>query len=392
MGKSLILKRRSKRSDRELKILLGLVELHLKTGKPVGSNTLKEEGFGDLSSATIRNYFAHLEEEGFLDQQHASGGRIPTSKAFRFYADHFFHEAAVDPKDIESLTKGLPLDTKEPTAFLARAAERLSSYAGFAVCLSAPRFDHDFILDIKLVAIDPNRCACILVTDFGLVKTEVLQIEARLSSFALKRMEGYFLWRLRGRDKPVGITPEEEKLAQRFYEEIMIRYIVGYGNFSHPDIFRTGFSRLFNYPEFKDPVALANGLALFENIPAMQRLLAECQKKGELLIWIGEELQHYSPASEHCALIAIPYRINQITVGAICLLGPARAPYRKLFGMLRFFSDTLSDALTRSLYKFKLQFRQPDSKQTFLETDEGLSLGKSSQKLLENKPNFRSPS
>ena len=67
---------RSVKEARLYKVLLGLVEHFIKTGKPVGSHTLKEEGFQQLSSATLRNYFAQLEEDGFLHQLHSSGGRI----------------------------------------------------------------------------------------------------------------------------------------------------------------------------------------------------------------------------------------------------------------------------------------------------------------------------
>ena len=61
-----------KKQEKENNILLGLVELYIQTGKPIGSNTLKESGFDHLSSATIRNYFFKLEEQGFLSQQHSS--------------------------------------------------------------------------------------------------------------------------------------------------------------------------------------------------------------------------------------------------------------------------------------------------------------------------------
>ena len=77
------------RESREKAVLLGLVELYLLTGKPIGSNTLKENGFGHISSATIRNYFAKLEAQGMLKQQHSSGGRTPTPLAYKFYANHY---------------------------------------------------------------------------------------------------------------------------------------------------------------------------------------------------------------------------------------------------------------------------------------------------------------
>src|SRR5690349_18344642 len=78
--------KRPAKDQRERLVLLGLVDLHLSSGKPIGSNTLRENGFENLSSATIRNYFMKLEEDGFLKQQHSSGGRIPTEKGFRLYA------------------------------------------------------------------------------------------------------------------------------------------------------------------------------------------------------------------------------------------------------------------------------------------------------------------
>lgn len=72
------------KADREKQVLLGLVDTYIRTGKPVGSNTLKEGSFENLSSATIRNYFARLEEEGFLKQQHSSGAESPLLKRLSF--------------------------------------------------------------------------------------------------------------------------------------------------------------------------------------------------------------------------------------------------------------------------------------------------------------------
>jgi heat-inducible transcriptional repressor len=81
-----VIPKKPSKNERERQVLLVLVDYYIKTGRPVGSNTLKELGFTTLSSATIRNYFTRLEDEGFLIQQHASGGRLPTSKALRLYA------------------------------------------------------------------------------------------------------------------------------------------------------------------------------------------------------------------------------------------------------------------------------------------------------------------
>lgn len=124
--------------DRERQVLIGLIELYLKTGKPIGSNTLKEFSFEVLSSATIRNYFAHLEEAGYLSQQHSSGGRIPTAKAFRLYAQEYEGESNISESHLRELTNLRNQETQELAAYLEQAADRLSNLSQAAVFICSP--------------------------------------------------------------------------------------------------------------------------------------------------------------------------------------------------------------------------------------------------------------
>lgn len=361
------LAKKPSKQEREHKVLLGLIEYYLKTGKPVGSNTLKEAGFEDLSSATIRNYFAKLEEEGYLTQQHISGGRIPTDRAYRTYAQEFVDaDASLTNARFEEFRN---TETREIAGYLQQAAESLSSLTEAAIFLSAPRFDHDMIVGLKLVPIDHVRCLSVIITDFGLVQTEILQTDKKLTAFAVKRLESYFHWRLTGNDKPEHLSEEEEKLAQEFYNELMVRYIVGYAHFHIEEVFRTGFSRLLNYPEFRDPLALAGTLALFENPHSMRLLLKECSSMNRLKFWIGDDLKNFCQESPNCSVLAIPYYINQQAVGAVGLIGPSRMAYRDLFATLRAFSDSISTALTRNIYKFKISFRQPQQSDSYLQLE-----------------------
>ncbi len=345
--------------ERERLVLLGLVELHLQLGTPIGSNTLKENGFDSMSSATIRNYFVKLENQGFLKQQHASGGRVPTSLAYQLYAEQCLD--ATDKFDKKKFEKKLSEETKEVVDYLQRASEEVSKASNCAVFLSMPRFDQDFIVDVKLMTLDPRRLLCVLMTDFGLVHTEVFYPETPLSQFSLKRTEEYFHFRMTGLDMP-SLDPEEEEVAHTLYNEIMLRHIVGYSNFSADDVYKTGFSELLNYPEFQEASALAQGLSLFEDVTHMRQLLNETRKDGKLRYWIGSEgAQDYS-------VIAIPYCIQQQCVGAIAILGPTRLDYKKIFSLLRTTSDCLSKSLTKSLYRFKITYRQAEAKHLDLDS------------------------
>ncbi len=352
-----IVHKRPGKEDREKWVLTGLVELYLETGRPVGSDALRLAGFESLSAATIRNYFAKLEKGGFLKQQHSSGGRIPTEQAYKLYVETLLSEEPAKEKEAEQLAMKLSKETREVASYLQKAAETLSAATGYAIFTSSPRFDQDLLLDIKLIEIDTHRCLCALITDFGTVHTELLYAENGLSHLDLEKISAYLQWRISGTETPL-LTEEEERVATQFYREILLRHIASHSNFSAEDLYRTGLSRLLAYSDFNDATSLAIGLSLFENETDLRQVLKRATQEGKLSCWMGEDLDFLTAALPGCSLILIPYKIHQTIVGAIGLLGPQRMPYRHLFALMQASSQAISETLTRSLYKFKIAFRQ----------------------------------
>lgn len=376
------------KNDKEKKILFSLVDYYIQTGKPVGSNTLKEMELNHLSSATIRNYFAHLEQGGYLKQQHTSGGRIPTERAFKCYAFDGIpkSDAALTFKEYAAELEALRnMETREIATYLQQAAETLSKLTETAIFLSAPRFDHDFIIDLKVTVVDARRCLCILITDFGAIQTEVIYTDKKISAFMAKKLESYFQWRLTGKNKPEHLEQEDLALAQKLYQELMLRYIISYSNFTQDEIYRTGFSKLLSHADFQETSSFATTLTLFENAHSMSLLLKETTKLNTLKFWIGEDLIPYCSTLPNCTVIAIPYKVNQIPVGAIGLLGPIRTPYRTWFQLMHAFADSISQSLTRNVYKYKLSFRQPEEKPSYFLKEENRLIGQSRLILIEDK-------
>lgn len=377
-------KKYSKKQHREHEVLMGLIALYLKLGKHIGSNTLRENGFEHLSPATIRNYFAELEKGGFLEQAHASGGRVPTPQAFRLYAqEHYEDHALENNPELNRLTE---FASKGVTKYLVEAAEVLCEISGYPTFFSSCRFDHDLITDIKLVQLGDQRLLFIILTEFGQVFTETFGNAKKQSSFALRRMEAFFRWKLKGQNKPLTLSQEEESYAVMLYNEIIVRYLVRYSNFSDEDLYRTGFSKLLAYPELNDPIALTSALSLFENSSQMRLLLADAAKRGNLRYLIGQDLSPYGAGNSNCSVLTINYRIGQTTVGAFGILGPIRLPYPELFVLLRQLSDVVSETLTHSLYKYKLSYRLPRSA-TYLDNQKEWSVldQKGNNRLLEIK-------
>ena len=74
-------------TDRQHIILKAIIQNYLETGEPVGSRTLSKSTDLNLSSATIRNEMADLEDMGYIFQPHTSAGRIPSDKGYRLYVD-----------------------------------------------------------------------------------------------------------------------------------------------------------------------------------------------------------------------------------------------------------------------------------------------------------------
>jgi heat-inducible transcriptional repressor len=360
MGK-IIAEKKNSRKDREREVLLGLVELYIKEGKPIGSHTLQDEGFEHLSSATIRNYFSKLEMEGYLKQHHISGGRSPTDKAFRIYAEEVLGSDYLSKEDDLFLSSLLLNETKTIPTYLQKAVDAISELTACPTFLIAPRFDQDFIIRLQLLKLDSSKILCAVLTDFGQVHTEIIQTSENLSDDAIKKIEEYFQYRLTGSKKP-NITEKEEAFAKHHYNEIVLRHFVSYTNLQSEEIYRSGFSKLLLYPEFHDPSILASTLALIENSDQIKPLLNDAFKFNYTKFWIGDDLKNYTPEPYLSSLIATPYKIGEKTVGVIASLGPDRLNYKKNFSILSKAAEYISANLTKSLYKYKLTYRQPKSK------------------------------
>ena len=343
--------KRSGKQDRELKVLYALVEHYIKSGKPVGSHTLKEAEFEEISSATIRNYFARLEELGYLKQQHSSGGRIPTPSGFIAYAKNLIDTPAMYHTEVEELNKITHQETRKLSALLPQVTELLSLLTGHAAFISTPRYEHDFVTHLKVIPIDQRRALCAILTDFGTIQTEVMHTDEKLSAFSSKRIEEYFHFRLTGQDQPVNLDIEEEALGKRWYNELMTRHLILTTASDESGIYKTGFSKLLTADEEFDSAVVAKRLATFEHTSLLKRLLKEAIAHNTLTFWIGDSF------ADHSTFIAIPYYVQGQPVGALGLMGPLRLSYSHCFSLLTTFSLKLSDLLSKSLSKYKMTFK-----------------------------------
>ena len=366
----------TKKDARKEKILFAFVELYLEMGTPIGSNTLKDRFFPNVSSATIRNYFSDLEKEDLLDKQHISGGRTPTLKALKCYADQY-----KDAKELP-ITELAQIDSLENQAgekvyeFLEKSVFLLSELTNSAVFISSPRFDQDYVTDIKLVFLDSQKILGVLLSHFGLVYSYVIPFEKKLSTFSIKRIEEHFKKRL-SQSPSEQLDPQETKMADFLYNELMVRFITSYANFTQEDIHIAGLAKLLNYKEFKDPVQIASALAAFENKELLHSLAKIGMAQEDVSLFLGDQAtQHNLPSN--VAFFTIPYKMNEMVAGSIGIITSNQCNYKSIFAYLSKFAQLVTKTLTKNTYKFKISYRKPTETKT---------LTKSTKNLLD-KPSF----
>lgn len=377
--------KRPLRQKKELSILVGLVEHYIKTGKPVGSGVLQEAEFHSMSSATIRNYFSSLEEEGYVRQVHTSGGRIPLSKAYELYAkncleevekaDLVQHPLSIQPKD----------GANDIILMLEEAAARISDQLKVAVVLSAPRFDRDSIVDIHFHFIDVRRVLAVILSEFGLVHTEVLMPLEPVSPALVRKADRFAKARLyKEMSDPELYDQGELELIRRLYQEAVSSFFVGYSSFSQEDIWKTGFLHLLSYPELEETSRLGASLALFENSSLERRLIREVMKEGKIQFWIGEKLQPYLSCEPSCVFIAAPYRVGNHSVGGLGILGPERMWYKDVFRLILSTCEEISEVLTNCLMRQRITYRMAETTPLVEEEMKRRALEFCPPKLLEN--------
>ena len=134
-------------SERKVKILNAIIQTYLNTGEPVGSRTISKFTDLNLSSATIRNEMADLEELGYIIQPHTSAGRIPSDKGYRFYVDNMMREKIAEVDEMKEIViqKADKVDQ-----LLKQVARLLATNTNYASLISSPQYKRNKLRFIQL--------------------------------------------------------------------------------------------------------------------------------------------------------------------------------------------------------------------------------------------------
>ena len=329
-------------SERNREILHWVVATFIITGKPVGSRKIARHSREQLSAATIRNIMADLEERGYLSQPHASAGRVPTDKAYRFYVDYLLKRERLSSRDKNQINRDLRLDDS-PEHLMARTSQVLSRASKNVGIVVSPPISSVALKHVQFVKLADNRILTILVSRSGIVQNRVIHYEKEVSQLELDQAARYIvehfkeltLFEIRGRI--LKMIQQEQALYDKFMQRIIA---LGTQAFSDNDngldaeVYLDGASNLIKTPEFSD---INKMKLLFETIEQKSRLaslISRCIEGDtqEVRITIGAE--NALQGIEDCALITSRYVVDEKTHGSLAILGPTRMEYARAISLV----------------------------------------------------------
>lgn len=325
--------------ERKMKILKAIVRNYLETGEPVGSRTISKYTDLNLSSATIRNEMADLEELGYIVQPHTSAGRIPSDKGYRLYVDDMMAEKEQEVNEIKEL---LLEKEKRMDQLLKQAAKTLANDTNYTAMISAPAVRGNKLKFIQLSRVDAHQMVAVIVIEGNIIKNNILQVEEALDDETLLKLNILLNTSLNGLSiNEINLAMVAQLKAQAGVHESIISDVIdavvdAIREEEDLEIYTSGTQNIFRYPELADHQKASEIISTFEEKQMLTSLVRETISNSEsrgIQVYIGEE----SPVStmKDCSVVTATYELGEGMKGTIGILGPKRMDYEKVVDTLK---------------------------------------------------------
>jgi heat-inducible transcriptional repressor len=334
--------------ERDRRILGVVVQAYIDQGEPVSSLWLASRGFG-VSSATLRNIMARLEEQGYVRQPHTSAGRVPTDLGYRIYVDQLLVErrASRPAPQIEArLRRAGSVD--DMLSHASQEVSRASHQVGFAI---GPPADASKLEHLDLVPLDGGKILVVVVAAGGHITHKVIEPSEPYAAGELQEAANYLNSEFRGRSLLQVRQAVLERLREErtLYDALMARALsIASRTFedvsSSPTVIIQGASMLLDDVGGDDPelaiATLRTLLRMIEEKTRLVQLLDDYVNSAGLTIVIGTE--HPTPDLQNFSIVAATYSDGHGT-GAVGVIGPTRMRYSRAINAV----ETLSKAIDR---------------------------------------------
>lgn len=335
---------------RKRRILQAVVDDYIATAEPVGSVAIARRYRLGVSPATIRNDMADLEEQGYLEQPHASAGRVPSDKGYRFYVDYLAQGQVLNAEQQMELRSLLSAHGRDVAALAQAAARFLGEATQYLVLLSVPAVSRSPCRLIQFLPLPPDRVLLVLVTEDGQVHSTGVEGGPGADAEALRQAAEALSERFRG----LPLEEVERGLAEGFplgrfglgelAERLAEAFSARLDQEQRGQVCLGGTPNLLRQPEFRDVEKARDLLSALEEERVVAELLAVAPDEG-VAVAIGEEWP--TRPVDDCSLVASGYSLGGRALGRIGVLGPRRMDYAKVMSLISEVGRCMSEILGR---------------------------------------------
>ncbi len=333
--------------DRKMKILQAIIRNYLETGEPVGSRTISKYTDLNLSSATIRNEMADLEELGYILQPHTSAGRIPSDKGYRLYVDQMMEEKE---REVEEMKEILLEKEDKMEHLLKQVAKVLAQNTNYATMISAPQTHRNKLKFIQLSRVDAHQILAVIVTEGNIIKNSILHVEEELSDETLLKLNILLNTHLNGlsiSEINLGMITAMKQQAG-IHSSIVGNVIDAVAEAIKAEedlqIYTSGTNNIFKYPELADNQKASELVSTFEEKQLLNSLVEETladESNTGIQVYIGDETP--VKTMKDCSVVTATYELGEGMKGTIGIIGPKRMDYDKVVGTLKTLMHQLED-------------------------------------------------
>lgn len=325
--------------ERKTAILGAVVQEYITTAQPVGSGHIaKKPGVG-VSSATVRNEMAVLEQEGFLVQPHTSAGRIPTDKGYRFFVDHLTQPGRLDDTTSAQVGEFFAAAHGRLEEMLHRTSNLLTELTTYASVVVGPKADSTAVRSVQLVGLSASTATVVVVFANGAVESQVVEFDGQLDEHVFRTASMHLSATLDGASiaavaeiPPSGDTAVDQVCATAYQA---IREVS-----ADDHVYLGGTASVV--AAFDAVEVVRSVLHTLEQQFIVVSLVRDIVDRG-MSVAIGVE--HGVEPLSACSVVVAPVVVDGEHLGSVGVLGPTRMNYPQALATV----DVVSERLGRRL-------------------------------------------
>ena len=333
-------------SGRKEKIIQAVVDSYIVSCEPISSAEIKENYLPDLSSATIRNELAALEEMGYLAQPHTSSGRVPTAEAYRLYVDKLMPKRKLSKSELKVINSYFDHKITEIDTILKNTAKVISEITNLTGVAVIPDVTNAVVDSVKIVKLNDKSALVIIVTNLGIMKDATVDIASTLGDDYFTVASNFITAAFKGRTigeiiEPGDLIEEIKKEYEKLFEAI-IKVIKDYvENGGASDVVLEGSTKLLDQPEYAN---VGKARAMLGMLEAKEQLvpMLKSPENVSLSIKIGKD-NEIGEGMPECAIVTANYQVGGVTIGNAGVIGPIRMDYSKVVSVLDYIGKAIEE-------------------------------------------------